>query len=175
MFLTFLTSTSHFRYIVPEGLGYHQQLFVNYPNPHYVLAHLLRASLCVWLTSPLALLEHVPEHHQLRGLRPREVSSTHWLHCWVCRIDCCCRLYTQLQAAAPDFVENTLFLVVGDHGETFGQHGHYQHGSCAHDECLRVALMLWKAGASEPALVAWINFDFCRIWWSPQAAGHVYL
>ena len=46
-------------------------------------------------------------------------------------------------------------MVVGDHGEAFGELGHFQHGSCLHADCLRVPLFFhdpFRDGAlSRPA------------------------
>ena len=36
----------------------------------------------------------------------------------------------------------TLLIVVGDHGEAFGEGGHWQHGSCVHVACLQVPLVV---------------------------------
>jgi arylsulfatase A-like enzyme len=39
-------------------------------------------------------------------------------------------------------LDSTLVVVVGDHGEAFGQHGHYVHGVDLYDEEVHVPLML---------------------------------
>jgi len=40
----------------------------------------------------------------------------------------------------------TLFVVVGDHGEAFGEHRRFLHDAVIHDEGLRVPLLLYGAG-----------------------------
>lgn len=42
--------------------------------------------------------------------------------------------------------ESTLVVVVGDHGESFGQHGHVSHGSKIYDEDVHVPLLLIQPG-----------------------------
>ena len=37
----------------------------------------------------------------------------------------------------------TLVVVVGDHGEAFGEGGHRQHGSCVHVACLQVPFVVF--------------------------------
>jgi arylsulfatase A-like enzyme len=39
-------------------------------------------------------------------------------------------------------LDSTLVIVVGDHGEAFGQHGHYVHGNDLYEEEVHVPLML---------------------------------
>jgi arylsulfatase A-like enzyme len=39
-------------------------------------------------------------------------------------------------------LDSTLVVVVGDHGEAFGQHGHYVHGVDLYEEEVHVPLML---------------------------------
>ena len=39
-------------------------------------------------------------------------------------------------------LDSTLVVVVGDHGEAFGQHGHYVHGIDLYEEEIHVPLML---------------------------------
>ena len=39
--------------------------------------------------------------------------------------------------------ERTLFIVVGDHGESFGEHGHWQHGSCVYLQCVWVPMVMY--------------------------------
>lgn len=42
--------------------------------------------------------------------------------------------------------EDTVFLIVGDHGEAFGEHGRWQHDSVPWDEVARVPLVLHVPG-----------------------------
>jgi len=50
------------------------------------------------------------------------------------------RLFAQFQQA--NLLADTLFVVAGDHGEMFGEHLQYQHGSSLHEEALRVPLVM---------------------------------
>lgn len=45
--------------------------------------------------------------------------------------------------------ENTLFVVIGDHGEGFGEHGVYQHDLTIYEEGLHVPMVMMGAGALE--------------------------
>ena len=38
--------------------------------------------------------------------------------------------------------ENTVFIILGDHGEGFGEHGRYTHGSVPYEEGLRIPLII---------------------------------
>ncbi|MCO4763946.1 MAG: sulfatase [Myxococcales bacterium] len=42
--------------------------------------------------------------------------------------------------------DNTIFVIVGDHGEAFGEHGLFQHGHTMHEEGLRVPLLVIGPG-----------------------------
>jgi arylsulfatase A-like enzyme len=42
--------------------------------------------------------------------------------------------------------ENTVFVIVGDHGEAFGQHGLYTHDDVMYEEALRVPLLIHAPG-----------------------------
>jgi lipoteichoic acid synthase len=48
------------------------------------------------------------------------------------------KLMKELELRGLD--KNTLVVVVGDHGEAFGQHGQYGHGTALYDENIRVPL-----------------------------------
>ena len=47
---------------------------------------------------------------------------------------------------ARDLFDSTLVVIVGDHGEAFGQHGQYGHGTHLYEENLRVPLILINPG-----------------------------
>lgn len=49
-------------------------------------------------------------------------------------------------------LEDTIFVVTGDHGEAFAEHGRYQHDSTAYDEMMRVPLVI-EAPTIEPGTV----------------------
>lgn len=50
------------------------------------------------------------------------------------------RLFAQFQQA--DLIADTLFIIAGDHGEMFGEHLQFQHGSSLHEQALRVPLVI---------------------------------
>jgi arylsulfatase A-like enzyme len=54
------------------------------------------------------------------------------------------RLYTGLQER--DLVSNTLFVIVGDHGEAFSEHGRTEHDNVLYEEGIGVPLLLLGAG-----------------------------
>ncbi|MCP5108087.1 MAG: sulfatase-like hydrolase/transferase, partial [bacterium] len=41
-------------------------------------------------------------------------------------------------------LENTLVVIVGDHGEAFGEHNEYGHGIFCYDEALKVPLIFYN-------------------------------
>jgi glucan phosphoethanolaminetransferase (alkaline phosphatase superfamily) len=43
-------------------------------------------------------------------------------------------------------LDSTLFVLVGDHGESFGEHGTYLHNSSMHEEEVTVPLIFWANG-----------------------------
>lgn len=47
--------------------------------------------------------------------------------------------------ARAGLLDNTLFIVQGDHGEAFGEHGRKQHDLVIWEEGLRIPLVLWGA------------------------------
>ena len=56
------------------------------------------------------------------------------------------------RAAAAAVQRPVLWVLLGDHGEAFGEHGHERHGSSLHDEQIRVPLLLHGL-ALEPARI----------------------
>ncbi len=48
------------------------------------------------------------------------------------------------------FLEETLVLITGDHGQEFWEHGYYGHNSAYTDYQVKVPLILWIPGADEP-------------------------
>jgi lipoteichoic acid synthase len=61
-----------------------------------------------------------------------------------------------------DLYDNTIFLVLGDHGEAFGEHGRYQHDLAIWEEGLHVPGMLFGGplrGRSERIPGAWTQLD----------------
>jgi tetratricopeptide (TPR) repeat protein len=48
--------------------------------------------------------------------------------------------------SASGRLDRTLVVVLGDHGESLGQHGERTHGTFAYDSTLRVPWILWGAG-----------------------------
>jgi arylsulfatase A-like enzyme len=38
--------------------------------------------------------------------------------------------------------ENTVFIILGDHGEAFGEHGRYQHDNAIYEEGLKIPLLI---------------------------------
>jgi hypothetical protein len=58
------------------------------------------------------------------------------------------RLFAQFQQAG--LLDNTLFVIAGDHGEMFGEHLQFQHGSSLHEEALRVPLVVVGPDTGSP-------------------------
>ncbi len=54
------------------------------------------------------------------------------------------RLFAALRAR--DLGEETLIIVIGDHGEEFGEHGKFTHGHSLHAELLQVPIILSGSG-----------------------------
>jgi arylsulfatase A-like enzyme len=59
------------------------------------------------------------------------------------------RLLSTLQRTGA--LDNTMIVVVGDHGESFGEHGELAHGMTIYDATLRVPLLIVPPGDSRPA------------------------
>lgn len=47
-------------------------------------------------------------------------------------------------------LDSTLFVLVGDHGESFGEHGLFIHNSSMHEEEVTVPLIFWANGKTLP-------------------------
>ena len=45
--------------------------------------------------------------------------------------------------------EDTVFVILGDHGEAFGEHGLYAHGNTPHEEALRIPMIVHDPGRFE--------------------------
>lgn len=45
--------------------------------------------------------------------------------------------------------EDTVFVILGDHGEAFGEHGLYTHGNTPHEEALRIPMIVHDPGRFE--------------------------
>jgi len=56
--------------------------------------------------------------------------------------------------SAEDYAEDTIFILYGDHGEYFGEHGLYHHTCMLYDEVLRVPLVVWGEGIKSK-----VNYD----------------
>lgn len=50
-------------------------------------------------------------------------------------------------------LDETLFVIVGDHGEGFGEHGRWEHDNVLYEEGVRVPLLLLGAGIDGPVTV----------------------
>lgn len=50
-------------------------------------------------------------------------------------------------------LDETLFVIVGDHGEGFGEHGRWEHDNVPYEEGVRVPLLLLGAGIDRPGVV----------------------
>jgi arylsulfatase A-like enzyme len=48
--------------------------------------------------------------------------------------------------ATRQLLQNTIVIVTGDHGESFGEHGTVHHGATLYLEQIRVPLILWSPG-----------------------------
>ena len=49
--------------------------------------------------------------------------------------------------------ENTIFIILGDHGEAFGEHGRFQHDSVIYQEGVRVPLLIFDPQHPEPQII----------------------
>ena len=69
------------------------------------------------------------------------------------------QLWQGLAAQGRD--KDTLLVVIGDHGEGFGEHGVYQHDEITYDEGLRVPLLVVGPGVPDGKVVEglWQNTD----------------
>ena len=50
-------------------------------------------------------------------------------------------------------IDNTLIAVIGDHGESLGDHGEETHSMFVYDSAIRVPLILWRPGRLPPGVV----------------------
>ena len=72
---------------------------------------------------------------------PRNVPQAAWLDGFLAE------LFAGFKSRG--LLENTLFVMMGDHGEGFGEHGLFQHDETTYEEGLRVPLIV--AGADSKA------------------------
>lgn len=45
---------------------------------------------------------------------------------------------------AKNIIDNTLIIIVGDHGEAFGEHNEFGHGIFCYEECIKVPLIFYN-------------------------------
>jgi arylsulfatase A-like enzyme len=93
-------------------------------------------------------------HRYLRGgstLSPADLAQLVALYDGNLRMadDAVARVVEALRASAR--WESTLFVLTSDHGEAFGEHGHFQHDGTLFDEMLHVPLILRLPGGEVPA------------------------
>jgi len=48
------------------------------------------------------------------------------------------------------YLENSLVVITGDHGDGLGEHGKYSHGNSVYDELLNIPLIFISYGSSQP-------------------------
>jgi arylsulfatase A-like enzyme len=65
------------------------------------------------------------------------------------------RLLAELKADGA--LDNTIIVVVGDHGEGFGEHGSYAHNTVIYDEGIHVPLIIQAPGLAPGRLAAPVN------------------
>ncbi|MEW5807144.1 MAG: sulfatase, partial [Acidobacteriota bacterium] len=46
--------------------------------------------------------------------------------------------------------DKTLFLIIGDHGEAFGEHGEYEHQNLIYESTMRIPFIIKMPGANKP-------------------------
>ena len=68
-----------------------------------------------------------------------------------------------------NLADNTIFCVVGDHGEAFGEHDRFGHGRVPFDEALRIPCIIRASGLVEPGLK--ITTATCSIDLTPTLLG----
>jgi len=65
------------------------------------------------------------------------------------------KLLAELKAEGA--LDNTIIVVVGDHGEAFGEHGGYSHNTVIYDEGIHVPLIIRAPGLAPGRLAAPVN------------------
>jgi arylsulfatase A-like enzyme len=56
------------------------------------------------------------------------------------------------------YADNTVVILIADHGEEFHEHGHLWHGHSMYDEVIRVPLMVWAPKKLKPRVVErWVS------------------
>ena len=83
-------------------------------------------------TPPMATSDDLDRH--LRGVRYLDGVIRDWI--------------AQYEAAGR--AKDVLFVVLGDHGEAFGEHGRFQHDSVVYEEGIHVPLLFRRPGATLP-------------------------
>src|SRR5690606_2322272 len=65
------------------------------------------------------------------------------------------KLLAELKAEGA--LDNTVLVIVGDHGEGFGEHGRYSHNTVIYDEGIHVPLIIRAPGLAPGRLAAPVN------------------
>lgn len=114
--------------------------------------HVMIAPIQEWLSKKregpffLSILTISPHHQYLapENMVPRhrhaeEDEFDRYLHSIKITDDFVRQLFELLKE--EDHYENTVFVIVGDHGEGFGEHGRYQHDNVIYQEGIQVPLL----------------------------------
>lgn len=143
----------------PRKSSEHFFLLAHFFDPHFFYLHHPDLDRSSWYkgplrdTTPFAQIDSSYQTYErndfsfLRDLHLEEVSFTE-LH-----VD---RIFQAIKASP--YVDNTVVIVVADHGEEFHEHGAMWHGHSMYDEVLRVPLMIWAPKKLKPAVVSrWVS------------------
>lgn len=143
----------------PRDSSEHFFLLAHFFDPHFSYLHHPDLDRSSWYkgplrdTTPFAEIDSSYQTYQenefsfLRDLHLEEVSFTE-LH-----VD---HVFQAIKASP--YADNTIVIVVADHGEEFHEHGAMWHGHSMYDEVIRVPLMIWAPKKLKPAVVTrWVS------------------
>lgn len=134
-------------------------LYLHYMDPHYPylppLAWHLKAG---WRLGPLKYVSSIPQ--LLISFRPPKMYKyEHRVEVYrtMYRLDveywdqCFDELMKKLEELGLD--QNTVVILVADHGEEFLDHGNLVHGTSLYNELIHVPLVIFPAGDARPAAI----------------------
>lgn len=90
----------------------------------------------------LALAAHYPYNYPGKPASEGAVATSYWKS--VAYTDSLVALLVE-DFREAGLLADTLWVIVGDHGQSFGEHGVFFHGSSMYDEEVAVPLVLWSA------------------------------
>jgi lipoteichoic acid synthase len=113
------------------------------PSEEWLEQHRNEPFLATYHTITPHYAYHVPERYGMRRFSENEVMNR-YLNCLRYQDIFLRKLFRQYKELG--LYENTVFVILGDHGESFGDHGYKTHGFSLYESALRIPMLIHSPG-----------------------------